>query len=157
MTVDAFDENSRAYKRGTIIPWTDGVAAIPPGWAACDGANGTPDMRGRIPKATVADSVSSGGTGGQDTVTLTSAEVPSHAHSVTSTGTAGDHSHGWWKGGSSAYGGTGAHIPGTNTPQTYDTNTTGAHSHTFTTGETGGGSGIDNRPAYVSVHFIMRL
>jgi hypothetical protein len=34
--------------RGSILIWSGAVATIPAGWALCDGANGTPDLRSRF-------------------------------------------------------------------------------------------------------------
>lgn len=39
---------------GTIIMF-DGRSSIPPGWAVCDGENGTPDLRGRFIKGAITD------------------------------------------------------------------------------------------------------
>lgn len=33
---------------GTVLMWSGNVAAIPAGFALCDGQNGTPDLRGRM-------------------------------------------------------------------------------------------------------------
>jgi hypothetical protein len=41
-----------AYERrlvGTVRPFTGTVAQVPAGWFICDGTNGTPDWRGRVP------------------------------------------------------------------------------------------------------------
>ncbi len=34
---------------GSIVAWNAPVSAIPRAWSLCDGSNGTPDLRGRIP------------------------------------------------------------------------------------------------------------
>ena len=34
--------------QGAIVMWSGNPSAIPDGWALCDGANGTPDLRGRF-------------------------------------------------------------------------------------------------------------
>ncbi len=34
--------------RGMITMWSGDITKIPPGWALCDGTNGTPDLRGRF-------------------------------------------------------------------------------------------------------------
>jgi len=34
---------------GMIVIWPDSIASIPPGYALCDGNNGTPDLRNRFP------------------------------------------------------------------------------------------------------------
>ncbi|BAY65118.1 hypothetical protein NIES22_52200 [Calothrix brevissima NIES-22] len=44
-------ENLRArpeLPQGSIIPWYTKDGSIPAGWAVCDGANGTPDLRGKF-------------------------------------------------------------------------------------------------------------
>ena len=51
------------------------------GWAICDGTNGTPNLIGKFVKADSFDKI--GTTGGQDSVTLTTANLPSHSHTAT--------------------------------------------------------------------------
>lgn len=34
--------------RGLIVMWSGAIAEIPPGWALCDGRQGTPDLRDRF-------------------------------------------------------------------------------------------------------------
>ena len=34
--------------QGAIVMWSGAVADIPPGWALCDGSNGTPNLRNRF-------------------------------------------------------------------------------------------------------------
>lgn len=65
---------------GGIIMWSGTVANIPSGWRLCDGGGGTPDLRGRF-VAGAGGSYSVGNTGGADTVTLTTSQMPSHNHS----------------------------------------------------------------------------
>ncbi len=66
---------------GTIIAWDN--AAIPDGWAVCNGNNGTPNLVGRfIRGAELDDDLRV--TGGAD----------SHYHTAPNTGYAGSHNHG---------------------------------------------------------------
>lgn len=37
-----------AGARGLICAWSGAIADIPPGWALCDGRNGTPDLRDKF-------------------------------------------------------------------------------------------------------------
>ena len=37
-----------AVPAGLIAAWSGAADAVPAGWALCDGANGTPDLRGRF-------------------------------------------------------------------------------------------------------------
>jgi microcystin-dependent protein len=79
---------------GGIIMWSGSVPSIPDGWALCDGANGTPNLRGRfiVGAANIGEGVVTAGTGtnlsqygwkaagGEERVTLTLSEIPSHNH-----------------------------------------------------------------------------
>ena len=64
---------------GTIITWYGALGSIPSGFVLCDGSNGTPDLRNRFIVG-AGNSYTLGATGGADTVTLTTAQMPSHAH-----------------------------------------------------------------------------
>lgn len=88
---------------GLITMWSGAVNAVPAGWALCNGSNGTPDLRNRFIVG-AGSTYSVGSTGGANSVTLTTAQIPAHNHSVTvnsggshnhsaSTGSAGSHSH----------------------------------------------------------------
>jgi len=82
--------------RGIIFAWNSAVA--PPGWAICDGTQGTPNLKGRfILSSRVGRAINT--FGGAENVILTIApksEIPSHRHSIINhlvetktTGTAG--------------------------------------------------------------------
>ena len=188
-----------AVPAGGIIMWSGAVAAVPTGWFLCDGANGTPDLRGRF-IAGAGGAYAPGTTGGADNVTLTEANLPSHTHSFSATtGAAGGHSHtgttgtngnhrhtilnqdnqgnfGGWSGNflakRNAVGGSeNYNLNGTNTePSVGLTSETGSHSHTFTTssvgdhthtvsgttGATGSGTAVENRPSFYSLAYIMK-
>lgn len=94
---DLFTMN-KVFPAGMIMLWYGSLANIPAGWVVCDGTNGTPDMRGRVPVGVSSDhafnstggaefasgnTTSAGGhthggsTGG---TTLTVDQIPSHRH-----------------------------------------------------------------------------
>jgi microcystin-dependent protein len=139
-----------AIPSGGMILWFGSVASIPSGWALCDGANGTPDMRGLF-------AVGAGGayavnaTGGANTVALSAAEMPVHAHTQQGTFSSGtesaDHSHSGSTDvqGSHTHTTTGSGVGGGSIPVSvyasgtrFDNSNTmstdGAHNHNFTTG-----------------------
>ena len=62
--------------KGTIVMWNG--TSIPKGWAICDGKNGTPNLIGKFIKA----DNTAGITGGNNTVTLTEANLPNHKHTI---------------------------------------------------------------------------
>ena len=67
---------------GVIVAWSGSVASIPSGWVLCNGSNSTPDLRNRfIVGSGTGASYSPGDTGGSDSVSLTTAQMPSHTHS----------------------------------------------------------------------------
>ena len=75
------------------------------GWALCNGNNGTPNLSDKFVMGTTSSS-SLGGTGGANSYSLTTAQLPSHNHSFT-TDSAGSHSH------------------------SFTTNSAGSHSHSI--------------------------
>ena len=78
---------------GIITMWSGASNNIPSGWYLCDGNNNTPDLRDRFIVG-AGSSYGVGNTGGADTVTLTSNQIPSHMHSVSLTAaSSGSHTH----------------------------------------------------------------
>lgn len=118
---------------GSILMWSGAADNIPNKWALCDGENGTPDLRGRF-LVGAGGAYEVGATGGLESVTLTTSQIPSHSHSVT--GRAGS------EGGANAGPANGA------------SNTA---SMTFQTNNTGGGKSHENRPPYYALCYIMYL
>lgn len=140
---------------GTILPWYGALGNIPVGYALCNGSNGTPDLRDKF-LVGAGSSYNLGNSGGADTVTLTTAQMPSHTHSG-STSVAGLHTHrlylvttteGNW--GLARYGGAIGY-------QSQWMEAAGAHSHTMNLNNTGGSQAHENRPPYYAVYYIMKL
>lgn len=118
---------------GGIIAWSGSIANIPVGWALCNGANGTPDLRGRFILGAQADSGATydvGDTGGAASVTLSENQIPEHRHTITGASGAGS-------GGG------------------YQVST--IQSVTGYTGYVGGGQSHENMPPFFVLAFIMRV
>ena len=95
---------------GGIILWSGSTASIPTGWVLCNGLNSTPDLRDRFVVG-AGNGYAVDATGGSDTVTLTTAQLPVHNHPASgSSGSAGSHNH----------------------PASGSTGSAGSHSHPFT-------------------------
>lgn len=68
---------------GSILMYAGNIA-VPAGWHVCDGTGGTVDLRKKFIRA--AESAGTvGTTGGRESVTLTTANMPSHGHPATTT------------------------------------------------------------------------
>ncbi|WP_448518713.1 hypothetical protein [Rhodoflexus sp.] len=158
---------------GGIIMWSGSIASIPAGWALCNGANGTPDLRDRFIVG-AGSSYVPGNIGGENQVTLTLAQIPAHDHTGT-TSFNGDHSHGIEGTDANGLAQRTRNYPGTTTVDmgfgggtdsdpndvrwrgTVTTNITGGHTHTFTTSTVGSNGAHENRPPYYALAFIMRI
>jgi len=81
---------------GGIIMWSGTVAQAEAltNWAICDGQNGTPDLRDRfvlgVGSSVAASTASVDDTGGDNSITLSEGQMPSHNHDITDPG----HNHG---------------------------------------------------------------
>jgi len=144
---------------GGIIMWSGSVASIPTGWALCNGASGTPDLRGRFITG-AGGGYTPGNSGGYDSYTLSESQMPVHSH-TTSVSTNGSHSHSY----SSPLEGTYQGLSWDQTGSAHEyptvnggtTTTAGDHNHSVTVYNSGGGQSFDNRPAYYALCFIMRV
>lgn len=86
---------SSMFPTGMIMLWYGATGNIPKGWAICDGTNGTPDMRGRVPVG-VSQSYTLGSSGGEATHILKKEELPNlgKGHISTVAPTSGSYSNG---------------------------------------------------------------
>ncbi|MEP1577705.1 MAG: hypothetical protein ABJJ87_01820, partial [Lentilitoribacter sp.] len=103
------------------------------GWAICNSQNGTPDLRGRFVLG-CNDATPAGTKGGEENVTLTIEQMPSHTHNYTYTNPAGKTTNSLYSGDYWA-------------PTYSETPTTA----------TGGDQPHTNMPPYYALYFIMRL
>jgi microcystin-dependent protein len=159
-----------AIPSGGIIMWSGTVANIPTGWFLCNGSNGTPDLRNRFIVG-AGGVYNPGNTGGADTITLNTSQIPSHSHTFSGTtstasltGSAGPIAETFGFNGTT----TGVFSKtaqfGNNTPSSVDGSESGrlnidaSHNHTFsgTTAATGGNGAHENRPPYFALAFIMK-
>lgn len=165
---------------GTILPFAGSSA--PTGYLICDGsavsrttyANlfaviGTtygagdgsttfnlPNLKGKVPvglDTSQPEFNTLGRTGGAKTHTLTTSELPSHTHSISSDGA---HNHSV-RSVFSTVGGTLYLYNGTGfNEDTVTTSTNGAHSHGGATGATGGGQAHNNLQPYLVINYIIK-
>ena len=128
----------------------------------CNGSNGTPDLRGKfvVGYSNTDSDYDVGDTGGAKDVILSAAQMPNHAHYFSTTTTGGNHNHQYidqyvvinngyrpW--------------PASNNDcaqRNINTSGSGSHSHSIsgTTGSTGSGSSVENRPPYYALCYIMK-
>ena len=138
---------------GAIMMWSGLISAIPNGWVLCDGNNGTPNLKDRFIMGATTDATINK-TGGENQVILTKEQMPAHNHTG-STGSAGTHSHS--VGISLKWDAVGDHASSFANTGSISTSSAGSHSHTVTVNNTGGGQPHENRPAYYTLAFIMKV
>ena len=132
------EEGNSLIPSGVIVMWHG--ATPPAGWALCNGANGTPDLRGRfIVGYNPSDAAynTTGKTGGEAFHTLSIDEMPSHTHDY---GDVRD---------SDSYPGGGDGEGAGNASGRSDTSRT--------TAAKGTGLAHENRPPYFVLAYIMKL
>ena len=145
-----------AIPSGGIILWSGAADAIPSGFVLCDGNNSTPDLRNRfVVGAGTGSSYSVDDTGGAASVTLATANLPSHSHTVSGTTNNDTHNHTIQS--SSSIGG-GTRVTSQNDTGNTATTSSDTHSHSFsaTTSNVGSGTAHENRPPYYALCYIMK-
>lgn len=160
---------------GGIILWSGSIASVPSGWALCNGSNGTPDLRDRFVVG-AGSTYAVDATGGANTVTLNSTQIPSHTHTAT-TDSQGSHTHAISDPSHAHsyvnHGDIGVQSGGNMTPVQYGLTpflsstsaavtgigilAAGAHTHNISVGSTGGGLAHENRPPYYALAYIMKV
>lgn len=168
---------------GAIVMWSGAVVDIPHGWRLCDGAGGTPDLRGRF-VAGAGGSYEVGATGGTNSVNITVNQLPAHNHAVPSHNHAvnnhnhggattgqGEHTHGVRHAEPPSEGNGGFFKGAAGLGQTATLGVSGAHNHTIptqsgletggsgtlTSNNTGSGNAVENRPPYYALAYIQRI
>ena len=178
---ETVDTSKGVVPHGVIVMWSGDDNEIPAGWALCNGSNGTPDLRDRfVVGAGSGSQYQSGNTGGADSVTLTTNQMPSHNHSGRVTG--GQHGHviptnsssgglGWGHQRiirASVNGVTGSAVATgyaytlenpiyTLSPFAPQPPSGGRGHHTHTIEQSGGDDSHENRPPYYALCYIMKL
>jgi microcystin-dependent protein len=157
---------------GMITLWSGSQASIPEGWVLCNGLNGTPDLRNRFVVGSGGNGQPPyypvGATGGNTSITLTTAQLPAHAHGITDV----EHTHTYVDDGHdhtiATYSGwtNGANIDGTADGGFVGNKTTGvsttgisinpSYTGITTTQNTGTGAAISILPPYYALCYIMK-
>lgn len=142
-------KNGTYLPPGSIIVWYGEPNKIPLGWHLCDGTNGTPDLRNRFIVG-AGDTYSVGDTGGQDTVELTTDELPAHTHNTTLTPTT-----------EGVYGSTGSSaalsMGSNNFLRDSHKVLLDGNFYTVNVENTGSNQAHENRPPYYALCYIMKL
>jgi microcystin-dependent protein len=171
------------FPAGGIVIWSGAEAAIPTGWVLCNGSNSTPDLREKFVMGAGTTAVNT--TGGTNSLTIATANLPSHTHAISLTsGAGGSHTHSISDAGAHSHTFNVSGSPGSDS-NNFDvdnhnngntggdsasktTSSVAAHTHTIgsesahthaisgTSAATGGATAIDNRPLYFSLCYIMK-
>lgn len=98
-----------------------------------------------------------GVTGGAEDVTLTTDQMPAHKHDA-STSTSGNHTHtGNWANLVGTNGNTGSSYKLCSDVSGGTTSSAGAHAHTISMENTGGGLAHENRMPYMSLYYVIQI
>ena len=139
---------SKVLPVGTIQIWAGTLASIPTGWALCDGTGGTPNLLAKFVQGISTPSTEPGGTGGADTVTLTSSQIAAHNHTIS----AYSHQHTTAAGGAGS-GGTRITANGSDDDDKNTSSTLPPSQNLVATGSNGP---HENLPPYYQVAYIIK-
>ena len=144
--------NASAFVTGMIILWYGDTTNIPGGWVLCDGNNSTPDLRDRFVIG-AGNNFNAGNTGGNNSITLSTSNLPSHRHFVVSNSFGGQNrTNSNVSANNQVAKGTGAG----NLYESYNLASTGSNASAGRSSAVGDGTAIDNKPAYHALCYIMK-
>ncbi len=153
-------EPIESIPKGLISMWSGSIASIPSGWALCNGANGTPDLRNRFVIGSSSDvsGVSNTSVTGANTKSGGSKDaiVVAHTHSgIANSGSGG----GTFLNGLNPTSSCGAHMRRSDCNSSFSPSwgSAGAHTHPLTINSTGSSETNANLPPYYALAFIMKL
>jgi len=145
------------FPSGGIIMWSGELNTIPKGWALCNGQNGTPDLRNQFVLG-AGGKYKVGDHDGEETVTLSIANLPVHNHEIFIGSNTHSHKINGWpvKKNSNGKGGSNDcdEYSDVNNNKKTDNDT---HTHSATVYNTGGGQSHNNMPPYYVLAYIMKL
>jgi microcystin-dependent protein len=146
--------------RGLVTIWSGTTTNIPSGWVLCDGKTvtttddntsyKTPDLRNKF-IAGAGYSYKVGTEGGEDSVSLTIDQIPSHNHEATDSGHSHRYSDRLWVGGTGNYHGSDG--AGTSSIQ----RTTQIGMANITISNTGTTTSHENRPPFYALCYIIKI
>ena len=141
-----------SFLTGMIILWYGDTTNIPTGFVLCDGNNNTPDLRDRFVIG-AGNNFSAGNTGGNNSLTLTEANLPSHRHFLVSNNLVGiNNSNSNVSANNQITKGTGP----SNFFEGYNLGATGSDAVSGRSSSVGSGTAIDNKPSYHALCYIMK-
>ena len=141
-----------SFVTGMIILWYGDTSNVPTGFVLCDGSNSTPDLRDRFVIG-AGNNFSAGSTGGNNSLTLTEANLPSHRHFVVSNDLGGQNrTNSNVSANNQVRKGTGAG----NLYESYNLASTGSDAASGRSSAVGSGTAIDNKPLYRALCYIMK-
>ena len=144
--------NASAFVTGMIILWYGDTSDIPGGWVLCDGNNSTPDLRDRFVIG-AGNNFTAGNTGGSNSVTLSTSNLPSHRHFVVSNDLGGQNrTNSNVSANNQVRKGTGAG----NLYESYNLASTGSDAAAGRSSAVGSGTAFDNKPKYHALCYIMK-
>ena len=144
--------NASAFVTGMIILWYGDTTNIPGGWVLCDGNNSTPDLRDRFVIG-AGNNFNAGSTGGSNSGTLSTSNLPSHRHFVVSNDLGGQNrTNSNVNANNQVRKGTGAG----NLYESYNLASTSADAVSGRSSAVGSGTAFDNKPKYHALCYIMK-
>ncbi|MFY9100390.1 hypothetical protein OZY48_04980 [Aliarcobacter cryaerophilus] len=155
------EEPIEGVPSGAIIMWSGSIASIPSGWALCNGANGTPDLRNKFVIGSSSDvsGVSNTSVTGANTKSGGSKDaiVVAHTHSGTANSGSGGETFV-----TNVYNGIVNHsiVKSSNTSANglhQSKASASEHTHPLTINSTGSSGTNANLPPYYALAFIMKL